>query len=102
MPLELHDISNATVFHLVAWLLLAFVVVLLGRLLAMMLFGDRRKSPLDRGGTWIARQLKDDDGKPLVERWETPSPVQKALSSLYFVGGVAVMIWLAVSFMHVR
>src|SRR4051812_24594997 len=102
MPLELHDISNAGIFHLIAWLLLALAVIELGCVLAIMLFGDTRKSPLDRCGTWMARQLKDDEGKPLIKPSETPSPERKVLSSLYFLGVVALMIWFAVSFMRVR
>ena len=102
MPLELHDISNAEIFQVVGWFLLAFAISALGCVVAIVLFGDPRKSPLDRSATWMARQLKDDAGKPLIQPWETPSPKRKVLSSLYFLGFVGVVIWFAVSFMHAR
>lgn len=101
MPLELQGLSTAGTFHLIGWFLLALAVVELGCVLAASLFGDRRTSPLNRCGTWMARQLKDDDGKPLVQPGETPSSARQLLSSLYFLGFAGVMLWLAVSFIQV-
>jgi hypothetical protein len=102
MPLVLHGLSVPGTFHLIAWLLLAVVVVAFGCVVAIMLFGDPQRSPLDRSATWMARQLRDDAGKPLIEPWETPSSARKVVSSLYFLGVVGVMLWFATSFMHVR
>jgi hypothetical protein len=102
MPLDLPDVSTATIFHLIGWFLLTYLVVELGWLLGTTLFGDPRRSPLDRGGTWIAHHLKNDDGEPLIKPWETPSFERKLVSSLYYVGVLAIVMYFAVAFLRVR
>ena len=101
MPSLLEGFSHTDVFHLIGWSLFAFAIISLGCVLGVMLFGDSRQSPLDRCATWMAHQLKGDDGKPLIQPWEAPSPERKLLSTIYFLGLVALMLWFAVSFIHV-
>jgi hypothetical protein len=94
----LQHVSYVDVFHWVAWLLLVGIVVQVGASIVVAIFGDRNKSPLDRWATWVAFQLKDDDGNPLVKAGSRVSVERKVLSVLYFLFVLGAMAWFAWGF----
>jgi hypothetical protein len=95
-------ISHVDVFHWVAWLLVMGIIFEVGASIVVAIFGDRNKSPLDRWTTWVAFQLKDDDGNPLLKPGSKVSAERKVLSVLYFLFVLAAMAWFAWGFSRWR